>query len=249
LASDPVREAGIRALGRIRERLDAGPLELPSFSEEELAVITPAERGARLVPLPALDGLDADEYEAALDRGAQRLAERGYFVDGEPAGEAALVALGHLLPSTVTIADLFDGAGASQGSIYLFGLRDAGVLEERPAGDGEHAFALRSIAEAADLVASFLDPAGRAGDDGEPQNLTDAEELAARLSSPDFVGRVFTTRGTDEGPVDEDFSVATLSDGLWLVGGASDGETTLAATRAVSRETLRELLVDLLGAT
>lgn len=226
--------------------LGTGDLELPSFTDAELAAASDSPSVA-----PLLAGLDDDARAAAIADGRRALAERGYLDGEEPVEDLRAILTIRSEPTVVAIADSF---GRDQRSLYLYGLAGAGVLTERVEGD-VHAFALRSLESAALLLADEADPGRRASDDGpllhgtngdEPTGIQEAEQAVA---AAEHVLRLFVTVRSGPDEVQEfDVSVASTRDGVWFVSGhrAPTGESELWARR-LGRASLEVAFASLLA--
>jgi hypothetical protein len=225
---------------------------LPSLSEEELAVLHPADTaGQRLVPLPRFDALAGEERWNALSAGLRSLLDRGLLStaadpDAPPRlqGGAETIAAARELPALVVVADR-TRAGERR-SRYLYGVEPGVLLEEDPAGDGVHGFRLRPAERAAGDLVALADPTGRARDDGDVLDLADeaAREAVERsLAGAEAVTQLYAVRRGAPGVLDEyEASLAACPDGVWLVAGGEGGTAARLVSPASLETFLRRLL-------
>ena len=230
----------------IAAELGIADLELPSFTEAELAAASDAPSVA-----PLLEGMDESGRSAAVAEGRRSLAERGYLEGDDPVEDLRAILTIRSEPTVVAIADAL---GRDRRSLYLYGLGGAGVLTEQVDGN-VHTFALRSVESIASRLADEADPGRRASDDGPLVHGSNGEtaegiaEAERAIAAADHILRLHVTARAGPDEVQElDVSVAAGREGVWLVSGhrSPTGESEIWARR-LGRASLEVAFASLLS--
>jgi hypothetical protein len=246
------------ALAILQQELVNGDLELGSFTDAEIAAVTPfVSRGNRLVPLLALDALEDADRSVAIEAARASLVDRGYFVEGEP-GEAtdelAAILEFRSNPSAVVIVDRMSHVKDDY-SLYLYGIGSAGYLCELSRED-RHDFVVRSTEATVDVLIGVVDPQSdaeprdgpqmeRAGDVAPPG----WEKLEAAINATHTITRLSSSRKVAPDTVEDAVvSFAAGSAGVWGYSGYSDEHGAAMYARSLSAPSIRDALAAFLGA-
>ncbi|HEX2029761.1 MAG TPA: hypothetical protein VHF25_17410 [Nitriliruptorales bacterium] len=235
----------------------ARDVSLPTFSDEELAVVC-ADPGA-LQADARLAGLSQEARETALRTALRSLVARGYV--GPPPvhtpgrttrkatvhGALALVVELRRRPAAVARVGREPDDGRER---LLHVVEDRRVVLVEAVAGGYHAFVLRGMERAVAWLAGLADPEGHARCDGDPvvrrggRHPPGWERVEAAAAGATSVTRldVLHLRDPDRGARAQ-LSVAAGPQGVWAVSGsrADDGSDEVAAM-PVSRATLAWLL-------
>jgi len=255
--------------GELRAALTGGDVALSTFTDEELAAVTPTlADDQRVVPLRSLHGLTDQARDAAIAAGGRSLLARGALsvpapearrddgrlADFELHGDLGVVlsVLGSF--SLLVVAERLLSDGAADVRVW-YGVEAVAVLDEQPEA-GLHRFVMRSPQRAAHALADHLDPLGAARADADAliaqggDHPPDWGAVTAALERRPLARVVARRHRVDADGEPLELTVAVDADGLWVLTGfvGADGEPLVKAQRA-SRRTLEELALYLVDAS
>lgn len=238
----------VTTLDELAGRLDAGDLDLGTYTDEELLAVTPDVPDAlRLMPLTTLAEADEATRATALRTAVRSLVARGLVApvadeDGdsveelEVSGTLALVLDVLARPSAVTLADR--EAEAQQEERVWYAVGSVAVLDHEPLPGGLHRFVLRRPDRAAGALAAFLDPHGWADRDGvvlvhrvDRAPPAGWERVDRATEQAQVSARVFATGRSGAASDEREALVAAQPSGVWLL--SVDGADESVVVRAV----------------